>query len=103
MCYFKFPSNTRFTVLGMSGSATDQGFSVGPDVVGSEINRFVDLSGSMYGPVKDFINTATDLQFPKRDSCILTSAGLSASKGLCPVVLVTINTLAQIRKFCSVQ
>jgi hypothetical protein len=36
----------------MSGSATDQGYSVDPDVVGSEINRFVDLSGSVYGTVK---------------------------------------------------
>jgi len=43
--YSKFPFNTGFTVLGMSGFATDQGYSVGPDVVGSEINRHVDLSG----------------------------------------------------------
>jgi hypothetical protein len=54
MYYSKFPSNTGFTVLGMSGSATDQGYSVYTDVVGSEINRFVDLSGSVYGPVKEF-------------------------------------------------
>lgn len=66
MYYSKFPFNTGFTVLGMSGSATDQGYSVDPDVVGFEINRFVDLSGSVYGAVKRFHKQTNGLSISEK-------------------------------------
>jgi hypothetical protein len=103
LCYSKVPFNTGFTVLGMSWSTSDQGYSIGPDVVGSEINTFVDLSCSVYGPVQLLHKHSNDLRLPKRDNFISTFTWLLVSKGLCSPGLVTINTLAHIRRFYGVQ